>query len=479
MSEGAQYLPTNLRWRIASLANMSKVKIQIIPQTPSTVKAGQKLQVTLPYSSLLDLSTFTMEFTGETVKGVLGKTGGSNYNTLRFPRNTFSLIDSLMIKFNNVVVQNITDYNMIQNILFDVVSNNQDAEGRMNCSMLNTDPSCKIGYNGTSSYRYVGYTHLATSSNNNDAAITMDKSVYYIKNWLGILQQGNVNVIDTSLVGTIQLTIGFASPAVLGKSYPSASDETSYPSPDYTLSDIKFNVTKINMPEWYYSGLRSQLMNGTTYSMYFPHYNVFTGQSNQSKTQTTRFTLAADSLDYILGTFINSDYNDTSKISTFEVTDGKTLSEVLAKNSSTDTTFNQTRYFARNGKYLETSQWTLGSEKLPQVPNTLLGCVQSLTEGFNLHQSADMGFYRGCADIERFEKYFFADILSLQHIGDTGGIMLVSGLNTRELPISIEWSTKEASGTSHSSGDQYYTPFIIAAETRRVDIGAGNAISIN
>lgn len=474
MSEGggAQYLPTNLRWRIASLMNMSKTKIQIIPQTPSTVKAGQKLQVTLPYSSLLDLSTFTMEFTGETVKAVTGDT--DKWNTLRFPRNSFSLIDNLMIKFNNVVVQNLTDYNMIQNILFDISSNTQDADGRMNACMLNIDPSMKA----INQQRYIGLGGIAKGSGAtaiaDDADIVKDKTTYYIKNWLGLLQQGNINVIDTSIVGTIQLTIGFASPAVLGQNYATA---TTYPSPDYTLSDIKFNVTKINMPTWYYDGLRSQLMNGTTYSMYFPHYNVFTGQSGQSKTQTTRFTLAADSLDYLLGTFINSDYQDTTKLNKFYVADGKTLDEVISKPSSGDT-FNQTRYFQRNGNNLLSSQWTLGSEKLPQVPNTLKGCVQSVVEAFNMHQSADAGFYKGMIDIIAYEKYYFQDILSLEHVGDTSGIMLVSGLNTRELPISIEWSTKDV-GATYTSGSQYYTPFIIAKETRRVDIGAGNAISIN
>ncbi|EKX30826.1 hypothetical protein GUITHDRAFT_122960 [Guillardia theta CCMP2712] len=352
----------------------------------------------------------------------------------------------------------------------------------MNCSMLNNDPSVKVA----GDYRYIGCGPISTTLVDGTTAldasddICKDRANYYIKNWLGILQQGNVNIIDTSLVGTIQITIGFASAAVLAKSYPNATDETTYPSPDYTLSDIKFNMTKINMPSWWYEGMRTQLMNGTTYSLYFPHYNVFTGQSNPSKSQTTRFTIASDSLDYVLGTFIPSDYTDTTKLKTFgDSTNNKdkTIDAVISGGKGSSQ--NQSRYFRRNGDNLLSSQWTLGSEKLPQVPNTLTGCVQSVVEAFNLHQSADGGFYKGCTDIEMFSTFFFADILSLQHVGDTSGIMLVSGLDTRQLPIIVEWSTRDVGTTTYSTSSQYWTPFIIAAETRKCDISAGNSVSIN
>eukprot|EP00960_Hanusia_phi_P031094 749076-Hanusia_phi.AAC.1 len=63
IGEGLSYIPTNLLWRVKHLGNMSKSKIQIVPTTPSTVGPNQKIQITLPYSSLLDLSTFSLEFT--------------------------------------------------------------------------------------------------------------------------------------------------------------------------------------------------------------------------------------------------------------------------------------------------------------------------------------------------------------------------------------------------------------------------------
>eukprot|EP00960_Hanusia_phi_P012059 351469-Hanusia_phi.AAC.1 len=119
-----------------------------------------------------------------------------------------------------------------------------------------------------------------------------------------------------------------------------------------------------------------------------------------------------------------------------------TLGQCLINGGTGDITFNQSRYFRRDGGEITASQWTVGSEKLPQVPNTVKGCCQSVVEAFNLHQSADLGFYIGCQNIYDFEKFFFADVLSLQHVGDASGLMLVSGLDTHQLPVSIEWQTR-------------------------------------
>eukprot|EP00960_Hanusia_phi_P010825 317598-Hanusia_phi.AAC.1 len=171
---GGMYVPTNLQWRIRSLANMSKTKIQITPTTPSTIQSG------------------------ETVNGA---SDGTNICSWRFPRNTFSLIQEIQIKFNNVVVQHITDYNMIQNILFDIVSANQDAAGRMACSGLNNDPSMKkmLSADGSESWLYTKYSTIPAADATVSSDIVKDKGTYFIKNFLGILQQG---------------------PAVLGQSEP-------------------------------------------------------------------------------------------------------------------------------------------------------------------------------------------------------------------------------------------------------------------
>ncbi|EKX38476.1 hypothetical protein GUITHDRAFT_144246 [Guillardia theta CCMP2712] len=350
----------------------------------------------------------------------------------------------------------ITDYAMIQNILFDIVALNQDAMGRAQCCGLNVDPSSKsvVNDDGTiSTYarfaRFVSTTAL-------DSNLVKDRSTYFIKNFLGVLQQGNINVIDTSMIGQVQISITFASAAVLGNSKGTTSttaSENIFPAPSYKLSDIKANVTKINMPGWYYEGLKNQLMKGTNYELYFPNYTTFFGQASPYKSQTTRFTIASDSLDYMIGTFIRADRDDLSKVSGFVLPTDKTLGEALILGPS-ENTFNQTVYFQRNGEELVTSQWTIGSEKLPQVPSNLMNCIQNTVEAFNLHQSADLGFYAGNKSISDYVKYFFCDTLSLSHVGDAGGTMVISGLDTRQLPVSIEWSTRGSVTSGKSSSDQ-------------------------
>ena len=105
-------IPTGMLYRIKSLGpGISKQTLKLVPLSGQTqVSSGGKIIVALPASSLVDLSTFEMNFKGYTQHGGNGAawattagtalaTNISNViNKRYFPRNIASLIEILKLK---------------------------------------------------------------------------------------------------------------------------------------------------------------------------------------------------------------------------------------------------------------------------------------------------------------------------------------------------------------------------------------------
>jgi hypothetical protein len=102
-------IPQGMLYRVKSLAGISKQTLKLTPLSGQTqVTNGGKIIVALPTSSLVDLSTFELNFTGYTQHGGNGAawatTAGTATNTAYFvnkryfPRNIASLIENLEIK---------------------------------------------------------------------------------------------------------------------------------------------------------------------------------------------------------------------------------------------------------------------------------------------------------------------------------------------------------------------------------------------
>jgi hypothetical protein len=126
-------IPTGLLYRVKSLNGISKQTLKMVPLSgQAQVSSGGKIIVALPATSLVDLSTFELNFTGYTHAGVNGAawattagtaTNAANYvNKRYFSRNIASLIEKLEIKFNGQSRQNINEYGYIYNILSDYMS---------------------------------------------------------------------------------------------------------------------------------------------------------------------------------------------------------------------------------------------------------------------------------------------------------------------------------------------------------------------
>ena len=115
-------IPSGMLYRVKQIMGASKQTLKLVPLSgQTTVINGQKIIVSLPPNSLVDLSTFEMNFVGATQhRGNNAATNCANYvQKAYFPRNTASLIENLEIKINGQSRQNINQYGYIYNILHD------------------------------------------------------------------------------------------------------------------------------------------------------------------------------------------------------------------------------------------------------------------------------------------------------------------------------------------------------------------------
>ena len=208
-------IPTGMLYRIKSLTGISKQTLKLTPLSGQTqVTNGGKIIVALPPSSLVDLSTFELNFKGWTQHGGNGAawatvagtaTNTANFvNKRYFPRNIASLIENLEIKINGQSRQNINQYGYIYNILSDYMSGH-DATGKNRCGQ-NSDPSNKTTYNNGQLQRYAGFP-VGCTSQSVDGSFR-DEDSYTIRQWLGILGgNASTSIIDTSLYGKVILPL--------------------------------------------------------------------------------------------------------------------------------------------------------------------------------------------------------------------------------------------------------------------------------
>ena len=318
-------IPQGMLYRVKQIMGVSKQILKIVPLSGQTTATnGQKIIVSLPPNSLVDLSTFEMNFIGATQhRGNNAATNVANYvQKAYFPRNTSSIIENLEIKINGQSRQNINQYGYIYNILHDFTCGHDAvAKNKIGC---NADPSLKAIWRYGQVARYAGFPLGCTSDTSEGH---LDRDNYTIRQWLGILGgNASTSIIDTSLYGDITIEITLAPSDVLMLS-PATPTLTSYASATnnetgiattlgttaaltasqgtgYTLSNIGFQIVRYDMPQSYYQAVAGVLEAGSVFKLYYPNYSSFMSTAQSlPKGGTSRFNLSTQSLDMVISTF--------------------------------------------------------------------------------------------------------------------------------------------------------------------------------
>ena len=106
--------PKNLAYAVKSLSGFSKSTVKLLPDNrTSQVQSGDIIRLRLPQNSLIDLRTFTMYYDGSTESDTAG-------NKAHFPRLSSSIIETLTIFVNGTQIENIQNYHLLYNTLYDL-----------------------------------------------------------------------------------------------------------------------------------------------------------------------------------------------------------------------------------------------------------------------------------------------------------------------------------------------------------------------
>ena len=493
-------IPNGLLYRAKQIMGISKQSLKLTPLSgQTTVSNGQKIIVALPPNSLVDLSTFELNFQGITQHRGNGTAGGGTGTATNvanivqkayFPRNTASLIENLEIKVNGQSRQNINQYGYLFNILNDYTCGvDSAAKNRIG---MNTDPSNKTIYNYGQPTRYAGYPHGNTNDTVGNSA--WDQDYYTIRQWLGFLG-GNTSttIIDTSLYGDITIEITLAPSDVLMLSNPTgtltsysagtnsengigfaagssaAATNAAYPSSitgnsnGYVLQNIGFIITRYDINNSYYQAVASVLESGAVFKLYYPNYSVFLGTAIAlGSGTTTRFNLSTQSLDMVIATRQVQDRGinqapilgnpstnyqcTTANISTYGEygTYANTFKNALLNGVSK--TLNNSKYFVRNGDGINYCTWIVGAVRM--IPEYVYEQFNGILRAWNNQTDLLGGVYEGIQSLAHYQTQFYGHILSL-NVTNEHDMYTVSGLNCSATPISISW---EISGTGGSGG---------------------------
>ena len=114
-SMGPMELPTRMQYRFREINKILKQTVYLVPNNgQADVNAGDTIIVELPQNSVVDFSTFVMDYTGTTTNAGKTSAGAVGYvRTSFFPRNTSSIIEQLEVEINGQTRFTLNKYGLI------------------------------------------------------------------------------------------------------------------------------------------------------------------------------------------------------------------------------------------------------------------------------------------------------------------------------------------------------------------------------
>ena len=435
--------PRNLAYSVKSLSGFSKQTVKLTPDNTTNISASSTVRVKLPPNCLVDLRTLTMYFEG-TVTTTAGKA--------HFPRLSSSLIEQLSIYVNGTMIENIPNYNVLYNTLFDLSCGNDQTSKRF---LEYIDPSTSYDV-----------STMALVNNNDDVTVNDANEPMMVNNWLGFLSSASTPVISTSDTNTIELEIRFAPASVLWQGSTAAVTGA-----NYTISKLRFTISKIvfNDPTYYQLKASKLLSDGLVigYKTYITNKGATV---NKSTSVPFNVSVNASSLDQVIATMLTTSY-DT--IDGLLLTAGEVFPNAVGTlvSGTAEVLFNQSKYFQRDASGITGSQFSINNTAINTYPLPIEEVYnETLISLGNLNIDVASGVHAGILSKEHYAKYYFAHILSLENI-DNSGQFFKSGLDGRASALNINWTTQ-------FTGTAACTPFIFCACTKLMQVNEGGQITV-
>jgi hypothetical protein len=466
--------PKNLAYAVKSLNSFSKSTVKLLPDNRTdTVTSGNIIRVRLPQNSIIDLRTFTMYY-----QGIVSATGSNGKG--HYPRLSSSIIDTLTIYVNGTQIENIQNYNLLYNTLYDLDGGGIDQQAKR--CLENVDPS--VFYLVTDDQTTSGTPQITS------VAATDNSTVYrkfVINSWCGFLATCSTPCIDTNDLNEVIIEIRLATSDVCFLSCDAGTGGvTTGTVSSFTLKNVGFSISKIvfNDPMYYNMKAAKLLGDGLTIG-YNTYINTRGGQTAKSTSMNIYTNINTTSLNQVIcvlqdpdnwGTGALNNKNLLLNTATAATADRKTFNEVLNGTLPAAAVvgdfFNQSSYFRRNGVGLQTSQLFINNTPItPQPLEPELVYNENLIALGNNQQDMGIGIHPGCVSLAHFLKYYFCAITSLENISP-GEIYTKSGLDGKASSLNLNWVINMGTAT-----DQVI-PHIYCNCTRIMQVNEGHAITI-
>jgi len=508
-SMGPMELPTRMQYRFREINKILKQTVYLVPNNgQANVSAGDTIIVELPQNSVVDFTTFVMDYTGETTNAGKAAGGAGGYRQTRFfPRNSASIIEQLDVEINGQTRFTLNNYGFIYNTLFDLTAA-QDSLNRRKVGE-NADPSSKYSGDPTAgpNIERRGYS---IALNGTDAAA--DKENYVIRSWLGLLNP-STSILDTNILGSVVIKIRLAPPSclILGAANDAAITAVLQPASEtnvaiagvvtdntavaattanYTLSNVKFTIVRYDLPSEFYMTEASRLASGAVFKIWFPNYSVQScpAVTAVNKQGVNRTSISCRSLDWVMGTFrLPTFTNIEAPLNTLvpsPATTGLVGQSIYTFDSQVRAgmrrLFNNSRYFARNGTSIKDCQWQIGMSQYPT--RNLMQQYEGVLQHFNIqNDQGSGGMYPGIQSLNHFRETFYCDIISL-NCNQSETDYVISGLNTQETPLQITWNVNATASlavdTLIPNVNDTCIPYLICGYTSCLEVRGGRQISV-
>ena len=420
--------PKNLRYAVQRMSGNNTNVFKLQTQNQTTASNGQIITVNLPTNSVLNMRSLAMHF-----NAAVSNAGNPGTKYVGFPANMSSLIDRIEVLCGGTQLQQgILQYNTASTIkkrLFNK-RNKQDTDDKV----------------------------LAGSYPVDITAADQPAGNFIIDEWLGFLNELAPQFLDTGVVPEIQVRIYLAGPEVLRVNGTRDAAQTL----GFNLSDIYFTVESCSIGDGVYDLALQEQMNAAgflevAYKNYYSFTNGFSS-SAQGLSSSSRFSVAAQSVDAIYSVLRNTTGNDSYSTGLQEE---QTMDDALGPQTVS-------QYFNMTSAGIGDWRYQVNNVQVPQYSATPLDALHLVgVAKDDIHKNN-----RGClvtTDSQWLENYFVMAI-RLCHAGDLEDIRRLSGYDSRGTNAIMTLETR-ASGAGGINGTVEVYTLVSTSATLRVGLG--------
>jgi hypothetical protein len=472
--------PKNLSYNLKKLETDSIVKQKLkINSDNSSYRNGNIIRFNLPVGRMIDLRSLVIY-----AKGTVSATT----TNCHFPRGGLhSLIEQFQITANGRNLQTTNCYNYIWNTISDLEGYSSFEQQTKRITEL-IDPTVKY----TADHSGQPNSKIAVSTYTTDTA--NDTGIYFCaNNFLGFAN-GSVSSINTNDLGAIQISITLAPATCLFCNTMGSDAAAATPTNvSYLLEEVYLTLDTLTFTNsLYYDLVEAQLRGDGLNIGYYDYITIPGTLTNKAGTISLNTQINASSLDQVIATFRQEKYDTIAPLLAYNASGGAGLPNIykyvsdpstklnnsttsISNNSNIGDGFFNSIYYMRSGNSIVNSSWFINSQPMTnQSPPIEIfnGTLQSL--GYNNLDISSGGIHPGCVSLEHFNKYYFADILSLENIsGDQ--TWWISGLDSGGSTIQISYQCNF--GTVHSLTQKVY-PYIFARVSKLLNVKIGRALEL-